>query len=93
MGEQPEYGFDIDNFIGTTEQRNNWHRKWAQFFADHRIGLQLKLAEEKGMFFGDIETIVEAVKERLSNHQQSQSAAWRLMVRQRLLHHERSHSL
>lgn len=68
-GEQPEYGFDIDNFIGTTEQRNNWHRKWSQFFADHRIGFQLKLAEERGMYFGDIETIVDAVKERLGNHQ------------------------
>ncbi|MBE1274488.1 fructosamine kinase family protein [Enterovibrio baiacu] len=68
-GEQLEYGFDIDNFIGTTEQRNNWHRKWANFFADHRIGLQLKLAEERGMSFGDVETIVESIKERLTGHQ------------------------
>ncbi|CZF79002.1 Fructosamine kinase [Grimontia celer] len=68
-GEQLEYGFDIDNFIGTTEQRNSWHRKWANFFADHRIGLQLQLAEEKGMSFGDVESIVEAVKERLNGHQ------------------------
>ncbi|OEE65701.1 hypothetical protein A1OO_07785 [Enterovibrio norvegicus FF-33] len=68
-GEQLEYGFDIDNFIGTTEQRNSWHRKWANFFADHRIGWQLKLAEERGMSFGDVETIVEAVKDRLVGHQ------------------------
>ncbi|CZF86626.1 fructosamine kinase family protein [Grimontia marina] len=68
-GEQLEYGFDIDNFIGTTEQRNSWHRKWANFFADHRIGFQLQLAEEKGMSFGDVEAIVEAVKERLNGHQ------------------------
>ncbi|NGN96780.1 fructosamine kinase family protein [Grimontia sp. S25] len=68
-GEQLEYGFDIDNFIGTTEQRNSWHRKWANFFADHRIGFQLQLAEERGMSFGDVETIVEAVKERLNGHQ------------------------
>ncbi|MEZ9525328.1 fructosamine kinase family protein [Enterovibrio norvegicus] len=68
-GDQLEYGFDIDNFVGTTEQRNNWHRKWANFFADHRIGLQLKLAEERGMSFGDVETIVESIKERLTGHQ------------------------
>ncbi|AMG31928.1 fructosamine kinase family protein [Grimontia hollisae] len=68
-GEQLEYGFDIDNFIGTTEQRNSWHRKWANFFADHRIGFQLKLAEERGMSFGDVERIVNEVKERLNGHQ------------------------
>ncbi|MEZ8026124.1 hypothetical protein A1OW_03230 [Enterovibrio norvegicus] len=68
-GDQLEYGFDIDNFVGTTEQRNNWHRKWANFFADHRIGLLLKLAEERGMSFGDVESIVESIKERLTGHQ------------------------
>ncbi|MDD1780808.1 fructosamine kinase family protein [Enterovibrio sp. ZSDZ35] len=68
-GEQLEYGFDIDNYIGASEQRNSWHRKWASFFADHRIGWQLKLAEEKGMSFGDVETIVENVKDKLHGHQ------------------------
>lgn len=67
-GDQLEFGFDIDNFIGSTEQRNRWHRKWAHFFADHRIGFQLKLAEERGISFGNIEQIVDNVKIRLSNH-------------------------
>lgn len=67
-GDQLEFGFDIDNFVGSTEQRNSWHRKWAPFFADHRIGFQLKLAEERGMSFGNIEQIVENVKILLNNH-------------------------
>ncbi|OXY82530.1 fructosamine kinase family protein [Oceanimonas doudoroffii] len=66
---QPMYGWDEDNFIGTTVQPNAWHKKWATFFAEQRIGWQLKLLEEKGQYFGDIEEIVGAIKNRLASHQ------------------------
>ncbi|PCE67173.1 fructosamine kinase family protein [Salinivibrio sp. YCSC6] len=67
-GEQVEYGFDDDNYIGMTEQRNCWHRKWCQFFAEQRIGWQLQLAAEKGLHFGDIEAIIQGVKLALAGH-------------------------
>ncbi|WMC12166.1 fructosamine kinase family protein [Oceanimonas pelagia] len=66
---QPMYGWDEDNFIGTTVQPNAWHKKWATFFAEQRIGWQLQLLEDKGIHFGDIEEIVGAIKNRLASHQ------------------------
>ncbi len=67
-GEQKEYGFDQDNYIGQTLQPNRWHKKWGRFFADQRIGWQLQLLDEKGINFGSIDTIVDIVQERLSSH-------------------------
>lgn len=66
---QPMYGWDEDNFIGTTVQPNIWHKKWATFFAEQRIGWQLQLLNEKGIHFGDIEEITGAIKNRLAGHQ------------------------
>ncbi|GEA50897.1 hypothetical protein VIN01S_17010 [Vibrio inusitatus NBRC 102082] len=67
-GDQQEYGFDNDNYIGATVQPNRWHKKWCQFFAEQRIGWQLQLLKEKGIEFGSLEEIIESVKFSLSNH-------------------------
>lgn len=68
-GDQPEYGFDIDNYIGLTPQPNNWRRRWCRFFAEQRIAWQLQLCNEKGISFGNIDTITGKVIELLMNHQ------------------------
>ncbi|MCJ2376655.1 fructosamine kinase family protein [Vibrio sp. ZSDZ34] len=67
-GEQKEYGFDHDNYIGTTLQPNNWHKKWNRFFSDQRIGWQLQLLKEKDIKFVDIETFVELISDLLHGH-------------------------
>ncbi|EOI5817669.1 fructosamine kinase family protein [Cronobacter malonaticus] len=67
--EQPQYGLDYDNHLSTTPQPNAWQRRWASFFAEQRIGWQLELAAEKGMEFGDIDRIVDAVHQQLISHQ------------------------
>ncbi|QCT21054.1 fructosamine kinase family protein [Jejubacter calystegiae] len=67
--DQPQFGLDFDNHLSTTPQPNQWQRRWATFFAEQRIGWQLELAAEKGLEFGDIDKIVEAVQRRLVNHQ------------------------
>ena len=67
-GDQKEYGFDIDNYIGSTVQPNNWTKKWCQFFAEQRLGWQLQLLHEKGIDLVNIEDFLEVVKQRLSNH-------------------------
>jgi protein-ribulosamine 3-kinase len=43
-----EFGWSRDNTIGATKQRNPWHDDWLEFFAEHRIGYQLHLAERNG---------------------------------------------
>ncbi|GHA62685.1 fructosamine kinase family protein [Photobacterium aphoticum] len=68
-GEQAEYGFDFDNYIGLTPQPNRWRRRWCRFFAEQRIAWQLQLCQEKGMVFGNIDEITSNVIQLLMNHQ------------------------
>ncbi|KAK7349570.1 hypothetical protein VNO77_07032 [Canavalia gladiata] len=44
------YGFDVDNTIGSTPQINTWSSNWIQFYGEHRLGYQLKLALDQ---YGD----------------------------------------
>lgn len=67
-GEQKEFGFDQDNYIGATLQPNQWHKKWSRFFSEQRIGWQLQLLKEKQISFTDIDDFVELVNEQLSGH-------------------------
>ncbi len=62
---EKKFGWNRNNTIGSTPQVNNWTEKWADFFADNRIGFQLKLAQRKGRSFGDYTQIVEAVRKIL----------------------------
>lgn len=43
-----EFGWSRDNTIGATKQRNPWSDDWLDFFAEHRLGFQLHLAERNG---------------------------------------------
>jgi fructosamine-3-kinase len=42
------FGWHRDNTIGSTPQKNAWSADWISFFAEHRLGFQLELAERKG---------------------------------------------
>ncbi len=43
------HGFPGDNFIGATPQPNPWTRDGVEFFAEHRIGFQVRLAADRGL--------------------------------------------
>ncbi|MCL2886747.1 MAG: fructosamine kinase family protein [Betaproteobacteria bacterium] len=38
------FGFDHDNFIGSTPQANGWRDNWIDFWREQRLGPQLRLA-------------------------------------------------
>ncbi|CAH9145823.1 unnamed protein product [Cuscuta epithymum] len=40
------FGFHVDNTIGSTPQINNWTQDWIDFYAEHRLVYQLRLARE-----------------------------------------------
>ena len=42
------FGWHRDNTIGSTHQRNNLSSDWIEFWQQHRLGYQLKLAAELG---------------------------------------------
>ena len=46
---QPRFGYQHDNFIGTTKQINTVESDWLSFWREHRLGYQLKLAQENGI--------------------------------------------
>ncbi len=43
-----QFGFSHSNFIGTSLQRNAWNKTWIEFWREHRLGFQLRLATENG---------------------------------------------
>ena len=43
-----QFGFECDNAIGSTLQRNTFDDDWIQFWRRHRLGFQLELAQQNG---------------------------------------------
>lgn len=44
----PQFGFQIDNTIGSTPQPNGWLSDWIAFWRERRLGFQLQLARKNG---------------------------------------------
>lgn len=42
------YGWHRDNTIGRTKQANTWCSSWPEFWREHRLGWQLRLAHRNG---------------------------------------------
>ncbi|MEM9543460.1 MAG: fructosamine kinase family protein [Cyanobacteria bacterium P01_E01_bin.42] len=61
------FGWDRNNTIGSTPQINPWRDNWSEFFAEERIGFQLRLAKRRGGNFPDTGKVVARVKELLSD--------------------------
>jgi fructosamine-3-kinase len=45
---QPNFGWERDNFIGTTSQPNPATARWIDFLRDHRLGHMIRLAGKHG---------------------------------------------
>tara|TARA_Y100001935_G_C17311632_1_gene516936 strand:- start:9714 stop:10592 length:879 start_codon:yes stop_codon:yes gene_type:complete len=45
-----KFGWESDNFIGTTIQINSWTDSWKEFFKENRLKFQLDLAIKNGYF-------------------------------------------
>jgi fructosamine-3-kinase len=44
-----QFGFKHDNYIGSTQQPNNWTENGHEFFAEHRLLFQACLAQQRGL--------------------------------------------
>ncbi|MBE9123124.1 fructosamine kinase family protein [Tychonema sp. LEGE 07199] len=62
------FGWDVDNTIGSTPQINQWTADWAEFWAEHRIGYQLKLANRRGGNFSRGERLLAAIPKLLEGY-------------------------
>jgi protein-ribulosamine 3-kinase len=61
----PQFGFDHDNYIGSTPQPNTWQEQGALFFAEYRLGFQARLAQRQGLLGPADVRRVQSLAERL----------------------------
>ncbi|MBE9608385.1 fructosamine kinase family protein [Chitinilyticum piscinae] len=56
----PQFGWHIDNTIGSTPQSNTWHDDWVSFWREERLEPQFALAARNGCRFGkDADLLLE----------------------------------
>lgn len=60
-----EFGFDHDNYIGSTRQPNPWTEDGYAFFAEHRLKFQTKLAINNGLISRADADRIEVLTRRL----------------------------
>ncbi|MEE8440737.1 MAG: fructosamine kinase family protein [Spirochaetia bacterium] len=61
------FGFESDNFIGSTEQPNTWSDNWCEFFASHRIGFQARLARDRGRIDSRLSGSIDSIVNRIGS--------------------------
>ncbi|QUY42163.1 fructosamine kinase family protein [Acaryochloris marina] len=61
------FGWHQNNTIGATPQRNPWTEHWGEFFAEHRIGYQLQLAQRHGGQFRQGDALVDKIPALLTH--------------------------
>ena len=59
------FGFNGDNYLGTTTQPNPWHRNWIEFWCDHRLGWQLELFSSRTSADDPLLTLGHSLQSRL----------------------------
>jgi fructosamine-3-kinase len=59
------FGFAADNFIGRLPQSNRSHASWASFYAEERLGAQLRMARKAGRLPERVARALEALIEEL----------------------------
>ncbi|WP_083622140.1 fructosamine kinase family protein [Planktothrix serta] len=63
-----KFGWEINNTIGSTLQINTWKNSWAEFWQEHRIGYQLKLAQRRGGNFEQGEKLLNKIPDILGDY-------------------------
>lgn len=61
-----QFGCDFDNYIGATPQPNLWTDSWSDFFTEHRLGHQFRLAAAAGNPFPEAAELTGAVRSYLA---------------------------
>ena len=65
---QQRYGFDIVTYCGALAQENDWCDSWAEFFVEHRLRPQFRMARANGFAFGNAERVLNVVRKSLPDH-------------------------
>ncbi len=63
--EGKDYGFEMDNFIGSSPQINDWRSSWPEFFRDCRLMPQVEMARKAGCWQSNWNGPLERLYQRL----------------------------
>ena len=63
-----DFGFETDNYIGSTPQKNPKSGCWVDFFRDYRLGCQINLARKQGLASSALVSKVETLMAKLGNY-------------------------
>lgn len=61
------FGFKQDNFLGASHQPNSWSENWTEFWAESRLGYQLKLARDNGRGGAELQKLGAGLISRLDS--------------------------
>ncbi|NDV60838.1 fructosamine kinase family protein [Puniceicoccales bacterium CK1056] len=56
--QQANFGWEEDNWIGSTRQINTWKNDWIGFYAECRLQPQVQWAREKGLRLSDADVLI-----------------------------------
>ena len=59
------FGFEGDNFLGSSNQPNQWNESWIAFWRQHRLGHQLQLASTQSFVDSRLLTLGQNLINRL----------------------------
>ncbi|MGB0743533.1 MAG: fructosamine kinase family protein [Opitutales bacterium] len=62
------FGWQHDNFIGSTPQQNEWTSDWPGFFREQRLRPQFELAQSNGYKFDHAEDLLNRIEDLLAGH-------------------------
>ncbi len=65
--QQDRFGFDQDNYLGSTAQPNGWSDDWVTFWRSCRLGHQLKLTEQTGQATTELLQLGRVLMEQLED--------------------------
>jgi len=66
-GGSDTFGWHRDNFIGSLSQENGERESWPRFWAELRLGPQIRMARDRGYFGGGREGIFQDLLSRLED--------------------------
>jgi protein-ribulosamine 3-kinase len=61
-----QFGFENDNYLGSTPQPNSRHHDWVEFWRENRLGFQLELASRNGYADRSMMQLGERLMDRLT---------------------------
>lgn len=59
------FGWFEDNFLGSSPQENRWASDWSEFFAKHRLGAQLRMAQQRHVGSTELFRLADRLLQRL----------------------------